>query len=106
MVALRNPRRPLSRACWAEKYEPLDRAAAFADSVRVVRSHLEPLRVLPERCLPADSSLPGHIPAQEARRAEEQNWAMSTPISAMIASAERRSTPGMVSSSSTWGSKG
>src|SRR6266545_7582565 len=34
MVALRDPRRPLSRAWWAEKYEPLDRAAAFADSVR------------------------------------------------------------------------
>src|SRR6266508_5173176 len=62
MVALRDPRRPLSRACWAEKYEPLDRAADFADSMRVVRSHLEPLRVLPDRCLPADSSLPGHIP--------------------------------------------
>src|SRR3712207_1981302 len=30
-------------------------------------SHFEPLRVLPERRLPADSSLPGHIPAHDAR---------------------------------------
>ena len=43
------------------------REAAFADSVSVVRSHLEPWPGLPERCLPADSRLPGHCPAQEAR---------------------------------------
>ena len=30
-------------------------------------SHLDPLRVLPERRLPADWSLPGHCPAQVAR---------------------------------------
>lgn len=64
----------------------MERAAAFADSVRVVRSHFEPFLVLPERCFPADSSLPGHIPAQEARRAEEPNRAMSVPISATICS--------------------
>jgi hypothetical protein len=32
-----------------------------ADSVSTLLSHLEPLRVLAERRLPADSSLPGHI---------------------------------------------
>ena len=36
-------------------------AAARADSVSALLSHLEPLRVLPERRLPADFSLPGHI---------------------------------------------
>ena len=43
------------------------REAALADSVSVVRNHFEPWRGLPERRLPADSRLPGHWPAQEAR---------------------------------------
>ena len=47
---------------------PLVRAAACADSTNAVRSHLEPLRVFPEKRLPADSLLPGHMPAQEAFR--------------------------------------
>ena len=38
-----------------------ERAAARADSLRALLSHLEPLRVLPVRRLPADSSFPGHI---------------------------------------------
>ena len=33
-------------------------------------SHFEPLRVLPERRLPADSSLPGHRPAHDSRPAD------------------------------------
>jgi hypothetical protein len=32
-----------------------------------MRSHFEPLRVRPERRLPADSSWPGHRPAQLTR---------------------------------------
>ena len=41
------------------------------------------------------------MPAQEASRAAEPNRAMSTPTSAIRASAVRRSTDGMVSSSAT-----
>jgi hypothetical protein len=63
--------------------------------------HLEPLRVRPERCLPADSLFPGHTPAQEARWAAVGNWPMSGPISATMTSAARRSTPPMVSNSAT-----
>ena len=43
------------------------RAAALADSASVARSHLDPLRVLVERRLPADSFWPGHMPAHDAR---------------------------------------
>jgi hypothetical protein len=60
-----------------------------------------PLRVRPERCLPADSLFPGHTPAQEARCAAVGNWPMSGPISATMTSAARRSTPGMVSNNAT-----
>src|SRR6266508_929003 len=100
-VALFAPRRPFSRWYWADRYVPLDLAAARADSVSAERSHFDPLRVLPERCLPADSLLPGHIPAHEARRAEDPNLPMSTPISAIISSAVRCWTPGMLRSIST-----
>src|SRR3954468_7503094 len=37
------------------------RVCRFA--VSALRNHLEPLRILPERRFPADSSLPGHVPA-------------------------------------------
>jgi hypothetical protein len=59
----------------------------------VRRSHLEPLRVFPEKCLPADSLFPGHIPAHDAKRPAEPKRAMSAPISEMITSAERSLTP-------------
>ena len=64
------------------------------------------LRVRPVLCLPADSLLPGHIPAHEARWPASGNRDMSTPISARMTSAVRRWTPGMVHSSSTCRSKG
>src|SRR5450755_1687413 len=66
------------RAYCAAKYESFVRAAALADSTRAMRSHLEPLRVLPEKCLPADSLFPGRIPAHEANRPAEPNRLMST----------------------------
>lgn len=47
--------------------------AAWAASTRTARSHLEPLRVRPKWYLPADSLLPGHSPAQEARWTAEGN---------------------------------
>jgi hypothetical protein len=58
---------PFMRAYRPERWVPLAFAAACAAPMRALRSHFEPLRVLPERRLPADSSLPGHIPAQEAK---------------------------------------
>src|SRR5664279_661547 len=94
------------RAYCAAKYESLVRDAALADSMRAMRSHLEPLRVFPEKCLPADSLFPGHIPAHDANRPAEPNRLMSTPISEMITSAERRLTPGMVSRRSIAWAKG
>src|SRR5919106_6485189 len=106
VTALECPRRPRSRWYWAARYEFLVRAAAFADSVSVARSHLEPLRVLPEWRLPADWSLPGHTPAQEARCLGVGNASMSTPISAISTSAVRRLTPGIVISRSRWRAHG
>jgi hypothetical protein len=106
IVARDPPRLPRRRAYWADRYVPLVRAAALAAWVRCWWSHLEPLRVVPRRWRPADSCWPGQIPAQEARRAAEPKRPMSTPSSATSASAMRRSTPGIVRSSSTWGPKG
>ena len=77
------------------------RVAAIAASVRAVSSHLEPWRVLPERRLPAERSLPGHWPAQEARCRSEGKRLMSVPISASTGLAVRRCMPGIVQSSST-----
>jgi hypothetical protein len=45
------------------------RAAALAAPVSSVRSQRVPLRARPDRVLPADSSLPGQVPAQDARHA-------------------------------------
>ena len=42
------------------------RAAALADSISTVRRYGLPLRTLPERRLPADSSLPGQLADQLA----------------------------------------
>src|SRR3954454_3966985 len=69
-------------------------------------SHLEPLRVLPERRLPADWSLPGQRPAHEARCRALANRVMSAPISPMTHSAPRRWMPVIVHSSSTAGANG
>src|ERR1035438_5070777 len=94
------------RAYCAAKYESLVRDAALADSISAMRSHLEPLRVLPEKCLPADSLFPGHMPAHDTNRPAEPNLPMSTPISDIITSADRRLAPGMVSRRSIDRAKG
>jgi hypothetical protein len=61
------------------------------------------VRVLP--CLPADSLLPGHSPAQDARCPAVGNRDMSTPISEMITWAVRSPTPGIVHNAWIWGLK-
>jgi hypothetical protein len=71
--------------------------AAHAASHKAVRNASSPLRARPDLTLPADSSLPGHNPAHEARCAALGNRDMSTPISATTTSAVRLPTPGMVS---------
>ncbi len=48
-----------------------------------------PLRVLPERCVPALASVPGATPAQAARRGAVSKRDISIPISATITSAPR-----------------
>ena len=54
-IAFCRPLRPrISRKCEA-RYVSVLRAAACAAWVKAVRSHLEPGRVLPDDCLPADS---------------------------------------------------
>jgi hypothetical protein len=67
----------------------------------MARKERFPFRVLPVRCFPALSSLPGTTPAHAARRGAVSNRDISIPISATITSAPRWSTPGMVSKSST-----
>ena len=64
-------------------------------------SHLLPLRVRPERRLPADWSLPGQRPAQDARCPAVGKTHMSVPISAIITSAVRVATPVIVLASVT-----
>src|SRR4051812_38060213 len=103
IVALFAPRRARSRRDWAPREVSLLRVALFAHSTSVWLSHLEPLRVLPERRLPADTSLPGRMPAQEARCLADGNVVMSPPVSATITSAARRPTPCIVHSNSTAG---
>ena len=68
----------------------------MAAMARWRRSQLSPLRAVPFLDLPADSCCPGHMPAHEARWPGVANLVMSTPISPMMASAIRRSTPGIV----------
>lgn len=63
-----------------------------------------PLRVRPEARLPADSWLPGHIPAHEARWRADGNRLISDPISASSVSAVRRPIPGIVTSRAIAGS--
>src|SRR5437879_9378031 len=70
------------------------------------RSQRFPLRILPDRCLPALSLLPGQRPAQLARCPAVGNTPMSTPISAMRTSAVRLFTPGIVSRRLTSSAKG
>src|SRR5829696_9053558 len=69
--------------------------AAAAAVPSAPRSQGLPRRVRPVKCLPADSLLPGHMPAQDVRSAAVGNRDMSAPVSAMITSAVRRATPGM-----------
>lgn len=60
------------------------RATARVASTRTSRTARLPLRVLPERRLPALSWLPGQRPAQEAKCRCEGKRLMSVPISAKM----------------------
>ena len=66
-----------------------------------------PFRRFTGRCFPADSWLPGHIPAQEARCAASGKYPRtSAPISEMTAAAASGPMPGMVVSRSRAARKG
>ena len=66
-----------------------------------------PLRRLPERRFPADSWLPGHTPAQDARWAAAGKYPVTlAPISEMTAAAASGPMPGIVVSRSRWARKG
>ena len=77
------PRLPFMRLYFSARYMPLVLAAACAASVSAVRSHRERLRVFPEKCLPADSLLPGQSPAHEAKRCSDPKRSISAPILAL-----------------------
>jgi len=62
--------------------------AERADWTKAARYHLDPLRVLPEPCLPAESRCPRHIPAHDARWAAVGKTAMVGPISARMTCAK------------------
>jgi hypothetical protein len=67
------PRRIFSRRYYVERPESLERVLAWAASVSAIDSHFDPLRVLPERRLPADSSLPGHRAGARSRAKRRMN---------------------------------
>ena len=62
-----------------------------------------PGRVFADLIRPADSSLPGETPAQDARCAAVGNTLMSAPVSAMNTSATTCDQPGMLTSRSRAG---
>lgn len=71
----------------AEREVPFVRAAAWANCVRPARRARFLLRVLPERCVPALSSLPGATPLQGNSRSAMPKRAMSVPHFAIHSSA-------------------
>src|ERR1700680_4793324 len=80
----------------ADSHVSFERAAAQDAWINALVSQGLAGFVRPERRLPADSLLPGHTPAHEARCAAVGNADMSTPISAMRTSAVVLPTPVMV----------
>jgi hypothetical protein len=66
----------------------------MAASLRALFSHRERLPVRPERCLPAERSLPGHCPAHDASWRDDGKTCLSGAISARIVSAVRRLNTG------------
>ena len=82
----------------------LVRPAACAASVSTVLSATGLWRVRPDRAMPLEALLAGHIPAQDARCAGVANTLISTPISAIMPTAHLRATPGIVSRRSMIGS--
>src|SRR4051812_33825458 len=79
LVSPQLPKRRRKRWYCAPKYVLRVRVAAQAASTIAVRSAVSPLRARPEGRLPADSWLPGHSPAQDARCAALGKQDMSGP---------------------------
>jgi hypothetical protein len=91
------PPRAGRRWCKADRHVPLVQAAGWAIGVRLVRSVRLPLRVLPDRCFPAPSSLPGATPVQADRRLAVPKCPISVRHSATNSSAPRWSPSAVVS---------
>ena len=92
IAARPDPRRAASRRYIAPKYVwvlPAD----FAASTDAVRSHGDPFRVRPLRCVPTLSCWPGLNPAHEAKWSALGKRHMSAPTSASTTSAVCRPIP-------------
>ena len=84
---------------------PLLCEAERADWTKAARYHLDPLRVLPEPCLPAESRCPGHIPAHDEMGGGGKDGHVGADLDEDDL-CEGWSTPGIVVSSSTWAANG
>src|SRR6266851_2310147 len=83
-MALTGPRREAMRRYFADRQVPLLRAAGIAAMPRAPLRQGLPGRVWADLTRPADSLLPGQVPAQDARCPAVGNRVMSAPVSAMI----------------------
>src|SRR3954468_13298583 len=95
-IALRGPRRALSRWNRACRELALTRTAHQALCTRTALSHGAPVRRRVERRLPALSSLRGQSPAQEIRWPAVGKRLMSMLISEITTAVDRGLNPGMV----------
>src|SRR3954453_6653155 len=106
LVSPRLPKRRRKRWYCAPRKVLRVRVAAQAASTIAVRNAVLPLRARPEGRLPADSWLPGHSPAQEARCAAVGKRVMSGPASARITHAVRGPSPGIAEQLNRLGERG
>src|SRR5687768_14907986 len=94
--AFMGPRRAASLLYFAPKYVVFDRDSAKAAMPRAPLRWGSPGLVLLDFTRPADSLLPGAVPAQDDRWPAVGNTVMSAPVSAMMISATRSLMPGML----------
>src|SRR5437660_11066966 len=95
MMARSFPRRAAMRWYLAERYVPMARAAPQPTWHNMRLTQGLPLRIFPDLRLPALSSLPGHIQAQEDKCCSEANAVSSGPSSATMLHGATRLTPGI-----------